>query len=145
MSRYTHPLGMARLPFGCGSAHRMVRVGVAGGNGPLRWEAKNAEQSQSGRRPLPLKESLPSASRMMEVGRVRTVLGCRNPDRQESAAGRSEQLPRPFSVGEPVANVQAPKAKGHRSLSIGFRTPRPRVIGLFAGAYRRRFPSPAEE
>jgi hypothetical protein len=27
-----------------------------------------------------------------------------------------------------VAYVQAPKAKGHRSLSIGFRTPRPRVI-----------------
>jgi hypothetical protein len=77
---------------------------------------------------------------MMDVGRVRTVLGCRNPDRQVSAAGRSEQLPRPFGVGEPVAYVQAPKAKGRRSLSIGFRTPRPRVIGLFAGAHRRRFP-----
>lgn len=80
---------------------------------------------------------------MMDVGRVRTVLGCRNPDRQVSAAGRSELLPRPFGVGEPVAYVQAPKAKGHRSLSIGFRTPRPRVIGLFAGAHRRRFPWPS--
>jgi hypothetical protein len=78
---------------------------------------------------------------MMELGRVRTVLGCRNPDRQVSVAGRSEQLPRPFGVGEPVAYVQAPKAKGRRSLSIGFRTPRPRVIGLFAGAHRRRFPT----
>jgi len=76
----------------------------------------------------------------MELERVRTVLGCRNLDRQMSAAGRFEQLPRPFGVGEPVAYVQAPKAKGHRSLSIGFRTPRPRVIGLFAGAHRRRFP-----
>jgi hypothetical protein len=71
------------------------------------------------------------------VGRIRTVLGCRNPDRQVSTAGCSELLPRPFGVGEPVAYVQAPKAKGHRSLSIGFRTPRPRVIGLFAGAHRR--------
>ena len=83
---------------------------------------------------------------MIDAGRVRTVLGCRNPDRQVSAAGRSELLPRPFGVGEPVAYVQAPKAKGHRSLSIGFRTPRPRVLGQFAGAHRKRFfPIPFEE
>lgn len=76
---------------------------------------------------------------MMEVGRVRTVLGCGNPDRQASAAGRSELLPRPFGVGEPVAYVQAPKAKGHRSLSIGFPTPRPRVTRAVCGGAPQTF------
>ena len=84
----------------------------------------------------------PDVCPMIEVGRVRTVLGCRNPDRQVSAAGRSELLPRPFGVGEPVAYVQAPKAKGHRSLSIGFRTPRPRVTrAVCGGAPQTFFPS----
>ena len=83
---------------------------------------------------------------MMELGRVRTALGCRNPDRQASAAGRSELLPRPFGVGEPVAYVQAPKAKGHRSLSIGFRTPRPRVTrAVCGGAPQTFFPFPGCE
>lgn len=46
-----------------------------------------------------------------------------------------------FAVGVPVAYVQAPKAKGHGDrVSTGFPTPRPRVLGLFAGAHRRRFP-----
>jgi hypothetical protein len=34
-------------------AHRNCQGGVAGGNGPLWWEAKNAQQSQRGRRPPP--------------------------------------------------------------------------------------------
>lgn len=39
-------------------------------------------------------------------------------------------------VGEPVTNVQAPKAKGHRNRTwFGFPTPRP---GVFKGSLRGR-------
>jgi hypothetical protein len=68
---------------------------------------------------------LPTTGRCpkIEVGRVRTILGCRNPDRQESAAGRSELLPRPFGVGEPVAYVQAPKLKATGACLSAFELP----------------------
>lgn len=76
----------------------------------------------------------------MLVGRKRTVPGVETPIDEAHADEACRELPRPFGVGEPVAYVQAPKAKGYRSLSIGFRTPRLWVLGLFAGAHRRRFP-----
>ena len=84
----------------------------------------------------------PGGCSKMDTGRVRTVLECRNSDRQMGAAGRSKLLPRPFSVGEPVAYVQAPKAKGHRSLSIGFRTPRLRVYRAVCGGVPQTFSEP---
>jgi len=60
---------------------------------------------------------------MMDAGRVRTDLGCRNPDRQASAAGCSALLPRPFGVGEPVAYVQAPKLKATGACLSAFELP----------------------
>src|SRR5271170_6742006 len=36
------PSGKAWFPYSCASAHRIYRVGVAGGKGPQRWEAENA-------------------------------------------------------------------------------------------------------
>ena len=52
--RQGRALSEAWFPYACASAHMIYRVGVAGGKGPLRWEAENAQQSQRGRRRLPL-------------------------------------------------------------------------------------------
>jgi hypothetical protein len=30
----------------------------------------------------------------------------------------AQEIPYPFAVGEPVTNVQAPKAKGHRNRAV---------------------------
>ena len=120
-----------------------------GRNRPLWWEAQNAQRSQRGRRRLPLKESLPSASGMTDDG---YGTGTHRPgawkplSKLQCAFCRCTENPLAFAVGEPVTYVQAPKAKGHRDrVSTGFPTSRSWVIGLFAGAHRRRFPSlPAE-
>jgi hypothetical protein len=54
---------------------------------------------------------------MMESGRLRAVLGCGNPFKP-NVCRMAHELPYAFAVGEPVTNVQAPKAKGHRNRSV---------------------------
>ena len=54
---------------------------------------------------------------MMEMGRKRTVLGCRNPGKALGAL-RTPENPYAFAVGEPVTYVQAPKAKGYRNRAL---------------------------
>lgn len=62
------------------------------------------------------------------------ALGCGNPYECDAAKAAS-LLDR--MVGEPVAYVQAPRAKGHRTVSYGFQLPDHQDQGAtFAGAHR---------
>jgi len=148
-------LSEAWFPYACASAHMIYRVGVAGGKGPLWWEAENAKRSQRGRSRPPEKagmqivagfafaSGLPTSGRCPKIGmgRARTVLGFGNPFDTKHAARRVEGFPTTLCVGELVTNVQAPKAKGHRSrVSTAFQLPdqglwaclRGRTADLFA-------------
>ncbi len=134
------------------SAQELSGWALRAGKARCGGKRRMPQQSQRGRRPLPKSRNadpsefcfasiLPSPGRCpkMILGRVRTVLGCGNPDSAMARFARAK-YPYAFRVGEPVTYVQAPKLKvtgvEHYRLS---NSPTSGYRALFAGAHRRCF------
>jgi hypothetical protein len=76
---------------------------------------------------------------MMELERVRTVLGCRNPDRRMGAFERTEYSLDLLASGSLWRMSRPLKLKAIGACLSAFELPDLGLLGLFAGTHRRRF------